>query len=189
MTHATGETGYDDIVYWLDAKDKICFVNEAYDRFAAANGGPAVASPAVLHQSIWNYITDSTTRQIYRNMLARVRAGRPIEFRIRCDSPAHRRLLQINVSLNDKDLVVFRIGTIAEVTRPRVALLDAKRARSGELLRMCSWCNKVQLGGDWVEVGDAVVRLHLFEKGMLPGLTHGICEQCSASMMAALAVE
>lgn len=178
---------HDDVVYWLDANDQICFVNEAYDRFATAHAVGQVASSAVLKQSIWDYITDTTTRQIYRIVLTRVRAGHAIRFRIRCDSPGHRRSLQIEVNPSESKIVEFRVRTLYATERPHTALLDAHVLRSGELLRICSWCNKVQLNGAWWEIDDALVRLHLFEQGELPGLTHGICESCSKSMMDLLA--
>ena len=43
---------HDDVVYWLDTNEQICFVNEAYDRFAIAHAVGQVASSAVLKQSI-----------------------------------------------------------------------------------------------------------------------------------------
>ncbi|MEQ1517948.1 MAG: hypothetical protein ABL931_15825 [Usitatibacteraceae bacterium] len=179
--------GEDDVVYWLDANDQICFVNEAYDRLATAYAAGEVASSAVLKQSIWDYITDTTTRQIYRILLTRVRAGHPTSFRIRCDSPDHRRSLQIDVSQPESEIVEFRVRTLNAVERPHEALLDFHALRSGELLRICSWCNKVNLNDAWREIDDVLVRVHLFELGVLPGLTHGICGQCSASMMKVLA--
>jgi hypothetical protein len=43
---------------------------------------------------------------------------------------------------------------------------------------MCGWCKRVSVRNTWVEVEDAVLELRLFEREVLPDLTHGICPGC-----------
>ena len=45
---------------------------------------------------------------------------------------------------------------------------------------MCGWCSRVWAGGAWVEVEAAAGRLGLFERPLLPSMSHGICEDCYA---------
>ncbi len=175
-----------DVIYRLNDRDEICFANEAYDQFAAANDGMSCASGAVLHHPLWGFITDRTTRQLYRDILGRVRRGRPVRFPFRCDSPACRRLMEMDIG-GAGGTVEFRVRTIAEDSRPFQALLAAEAPRSRELLRACSWCKKVHVGDAWAEVEDAVARLRLFERPVLPAVTHGICEPCYQQVFGALA--
>ena len=59
---------------------------------------------------------------------------------------------------------------------------------NGKLLRMCSWCKKIEMDQTrWSEVEDAVDELRLFERDKVPGITHGVCPSCSDQLMASLA--
>ena len=48
---------------------------------------------------------------------------------------------------------------------------------------MCSWCRRVNLGSEGVEVEEAVERLRLFELESLPQISHGCCEPCSQRIL------
>lgn len=167
-----------EILYRLNNEDQIIFVNNAWDQFASANEGGHLAGGQVLRRCLWDFIADSTTQQLYRDVLKRVRSGRPVRFGFRCDSPDRRRLMEMDILPKDNRAVEFRTRTVSEEGREPQLLLDVHQSRSDELLRMCSWCKKVDIGGDWTEVEEAVARLRLFEQAVLPNLTHGICETC-----------
>ncbi|HCE46896.1 MAG TPA: hypothetical protein DET40_25390 [Lentisphaeria bacterium] len=167
-----------DIIYLVNERDDICFVNGKYEEFAAANAGNAAASKSVLHQSLWNFVTDITTQELYRSALRKVREGNRLRFKFRCDSPDCRRMLEMNMQVVRNREVEFRIRTISEKKRPVQALWDPLAIRSKDLLRVCSWCKKIQVGDDWMEVEKAVTRLSLFERSVLPSVSHGICDQC-----------
>jgi hypothetical protein len=62
--------------------------------------------------------------------------------------------------------------------RPAVALLDRDTPRGGDLLRMSGWCKSVDVAGRWCEVEDAVAEMRLFERDLLPHVTHGMCPRC-----------
>jgi hypothetical protein len=172
----SGDSG--EILYRLNDEDQIIFVNNAWDEFATANEGEHLARGHVLRRYLWDFITDSTTQQLYRDVLKRVRSGRPVRFGFRCDSPDRRRLMEMDILPKENRAIEFRTRTVAEERREPQVLLEVHQNRNDELLRMCSWCKKVDIGGDWAEVEDAVARLRLFEQAVLPNLTHGICETC-----------
>lgn len=175
------------VLYRLNDRDEIVFVNAAWTRFAAENGGDRVAASGVIGRSLWEFVADPTTRHLYREVLARVRAGRAMRFTFRCDSPACRRLMEMEVARVPGGETEFRARTLSEETRPAQPLLETGGHRSGELVRMCSWCQRVEVRGVWLEVEEAAARLGLFELPVLPRLTHGICEPCYARMAEMLA--
>lgn len=175
-----------DIVYQLNDRDEICFVNKEYDAFATANDGLNFTSVTVLHRPLWDFITDLTTRQLYRDVLILVRRGRPLRFNFRCDSPTCRRLMEMNIGCVDNGAVEYRIRTITESNRPSQLLLEPNIDRFAELLRVCSWCKMIHVGDGWVEAEDAITSLGLFERPTLPAITHGICEQCYQRMIETL---
>ena len=174
--------------YAIDVEDKISFFDEGWCRFAEANDGAELTRPAILGQSLWDSITDPTTRQIYQQIVSRVRLGKLARFTLRCDGPAFRRRLEMTISAASDGAVEFETRALHVEDREPVALLSRRTTRSTDLLRTCSWCNRIDVGfgsNDWVEVEDAMKHLRLFELEQLPHLTHGICEDCYASMTSA----
>ncbi len=172
--------------YAIDAADKICFVDDAWGLFAEANNGTALTRSAMLGKSLWECISDPATRTLYKQLVARVRQGQLAEFSLRCDGPSCRRLLEMRISAAADGVVEFETRTVHAEDRPPQALLSPDTKRSSELLRACAWCNRVNVGttgSEWVEVEDAVERLRLFERGLAPQLTHGICETCLEGVM------
>jgi hypothetical protein len=157
--------------YAIDAEDSICFVDEGWYEFADANGGDELKPPAVLGLSLWGCISDPTTRDLYRQIVDRVRQGKLARFTLRCDSPECRRLLEMTISSNADGTVEFCTSVLSLENRAPVALLSSKVSRSTEMLRMCAWCNRINLGAhssDWVEVEDAAEQLDLFERELMP---------------------
>lgn len=79
-----------------------------------------------------------------------------------------------------------RIRSTVRRTEPNPggAVLQGGSSHTGPMLRVCSWCTKVDMDGGWEELEVAVPKLHLFEAGPLPTLTHGICEECLERMEA-----
>lgn len=172
--------------YAIDAADKICFVDDAWGLFATANDGPELTRAAMLGRSLWDCISDHTTRTLYRQVIARVRLGQLAEFTLRCDGPSCRRLLEMTITPAADGVVEFETRTIRAEDRVPVPVLSRSTARTVDLLRMCAWCNQVNLGtteAEWVEVEQAMERLQIFEGGAMPHVTHGICEPCLERMM------
>lgn len=66
-------------------------------------------------------------------------------------------------------------------------LFDSDVPRSEEMLRVCSWCNRVEQDGQWVE--DAVRESRIFERSRPPMMTHGICEICVQRMIDTILTE
>src|SRR5690606_7906888 len=86
--------------------------------------------------------------------------------------------------------VEFQTHVLRVEHRTPVPLLARSTDRSSDLLRLCAWCNRVNVGSvlnQWVEVEEAMERLRLFERDRLPQLTHGICEPCLDAMLQTLA--
>jgi hypothetical protein len=177
---------HDEIHYQLNDRDEIVFVNQAWNAFASANSGEHLTAPHVLGRPLWGFITDRTTRALYKDILARVRSGRSVRFLLRCDSPECRRVLEMEVSRGLDDVTDFRVRTLSQKAWERQPLLDTERPHSEELLRVCGWCKKVHAGGRWAEVEEAVSLLGLFVRSLLPDVTHGICEDCYARIVATI---
>lgn len=176
------------VVYTVNAADVIIHVNEAWGTFAVANDTDALLPPAILGRTLWEFITENVTVQLYRRLLARVRGGSgPVQFAFRCDSPRTRRLLEMNIVSDQGGGVTFVVHALVLEDRVAVDLLDPYAPRGATLLRMCAWCKRIpDADGRWMEVEEALPTLEAFAGGQLPAITHGICTDCEKSMMQAL---
>jgi hypothetical protein len=64
-------------------------------------------------------------------------------------------------------------------------ILDPEAPRGTDMLTMCGWCDRFEVGDEWVEVEEAAKRLGLFVRSELPAISHGICPSCSEMLLAA----
>jgi hypothetical protein len=168
------------VEYWLDVRDAIARVNDAWTVFALANDAPELAAEHVLHRSVWDFVVDGSTRHLYSAILQRVRGGATIRFPLRCDSPALRRHLAMVVGPEAEGAVRFTCHVRALEARPEQPLWDRAATRRADMLRVCSWCKRVDVQGAWKEVEQAVGQLALFDDLPPPTLTHGLCPDCAA---------
>lgn len=173
--------------YRIDDRDTIVFVDETWDRFAESNDGAEITSSLILGRSLWDFISDEATLQLYQHLVARIRQGRQAKFDFRCDSPSCRRHLAMTIHALPAGSIEFSTQCLRIEERPPMALLARGTTRSVESLRVCAWCNRIDLSSaEWLEVEVAVERLKLFESSQLPQLTHGMCMACFARMSSTL---
>ena len=176
-----------DVAYRIDSTDCITSVSEGWNSFATANGGESLLPPGILGTSLWPWIVDPTTHQVYRSLLTRVRKGAgPVRFQFRCDGPDRRRLLQMQISVAPGDSVDFQTTLLRNQTRAEVGLMDPTTLRSDALLTICAWCMRLPVSGEWLEIEQAVSALGLFEASTMPRLSHGMCPTCYNSMLPAI---
>lgn len=174
------------LIYRINDRDELIFFNDQWQHFAQENipvHRLAQFMPeAMLGQSLWKYISDPTTRQIYQKMLERIAPGERICFGFRCDAPTCRRLMQMEIVGAKNGDVEFRSTLVEAFIRPEQILLDVEILRTQELLNVCSWCNRAQLQQEWFELEEAVGIGRIFEQDNLPAISHGICEECYRSL-------
>lgn len=173
------------LCYEIDAEDCIRSIDDNWSKFAQENDAAGLAQSDVIGKSLWDFISDDITVSLYRKIISRVRDGRTTRFRLRCDGPDCRRLLEMHMDSDAAGNVRFETLPIRIESRAPVALFSCRAKRSWDLLRVCAWCNRVHVSNGaakWVEVEEAVRHLQLFEQQQLPQLTHGICGVCFAQM-------
>jgi hypothetical protein len=166
------------VTYRIDASDTIVFTDAAWFEFAHRNG---FAKPDVLGTSLWSHITDQTTAHLYQAIVHRLRAGRePAQVSFRCDAPAERRSMLLEMTAEDAGAIFFRSVTVEARKRPPIPLIDGTLPRTGRFLTMCSWCKRVFLAERWLEAEMAIEQFGLLLSESLPQITHSICPACRA---------
>ena len=89
----------------------------------------------------------------------------------------------MKLSLLPGDAIQFMAQILREEWRDPVDLLDASRDRSGEFLKICSWCKKINIPGrGWGEIEAAIEALDLFGHHSMPRMTHTICDSCHGAL-------
>ena len=170
----------------IDREDNIVQVNEAWLAFARENSAPQLSREAVINQPLWSFITGPEVNHLYELIIDKVRYQKSsLSFPFRCDSPDCRRYLEMQVFPLPEEAVQFQSRVIKLEFREPVNLLESGE-RSGQWLRICSWCKRIFAGGQWLEVEAAIKLLNLFAEEALPQLTHGICESCHELAIKAL---
>ena len=172
-----------DIVYRINDRDEIIYVNKAWDAFASSNDGASVSSEKVLDRRLWDFLSDFSTQEIYRKIILKASTGKIVKFNIRCDSPMVRRLLGMSVSPCHNAKVEFRTHTMSEQTRSAIASIHFSKSDSQLIIKSCSWCNRFQHDGDWHEIEDAVSLMSPFERSARFAISHGMCDDCGKRLL------
>jgi hypothetical protein len=173
--------------YAIDDQDRLIKVDDGYYRFAEENGWDRAGDS--LGRSLWDFVAGHDVKKLQRLLLRRVREGvRDVELPFRCDGPEVTREMDIRIAADRSGRVVLfsaRLRSEEEREEPQ-PLLDANTPRDeGDFLPMCAWCDRFLVEGEWVEVEEAAKRLELFRRRQMPLLDHGICPQCSGTLLAA----
>ena len=103
------------------------------------------------------------------------------------DAPALRRYMRMTMRPLPRGGVEF--DSLVDRIEPRSPALLTQAppppvCASGVVVRVCSWCKRVHVRETWQEVEVAVEWLGLFAGGPSASLTHGMCEDCYARVMA-----
>jgi hypothetical protein len=167
-------------IWIIDSADRLVHVNDDWLAFAGENSAPQLTASSVLNQFIWSFILGQETSYLYEQIFDRVRAGKsPVKFPFRNDSPACRRFMEMQLALLPGRAIQFISHLVREERRDPVDLLDASQDRSGEFLKICSWCKKIHIPGrGWGEIEAAIGALDLFGHHSMPRMTHTICDSC-----------
>lgn len=178
----------ESVRYRINGDDLLVDVNRGWQRFAMENGAAHLVSNLVLGRSLWDFVSDAETRCIYEAILQTVRGNkRNISLDLRCDAPARRRFIRLDIAALSRRRVQF-VGRVSKIERrDAVALLEPDFDRSTESLMICGWCKSIVLpGGRCLEIEEAVRQLGLFHSHVLPRLNHGVCPSCRAAAMKSL---
>ncbi len=177
-------------VYRVDANDKIVSVNDAFLAFGDENSLPDARPEAFIGKSIWDFITDHTTRHLYQVAFDQVRRlQKSIALPFRCDSPAQRRHMRIQISCMTQGALQATSWIVHIEDTTRKPLLETPPSHGDELLKMCSWCKRVLVKDQWLDLEDAVDILSLFSGGKLPNISHCACQPCASEVKQILEAE
>ncbi len=157
------------------------FVNSDWLEFAEENDAAHLASGQVLGSCVWDYVTGSTTRQLYQDLFRCLRAGRAErQLPFNCDAPTIIRHMTLTIRTMAGGAIELEGSLVRTQARPPARILDCRTLRNEEHITICSLCRAVLVENDWVTVDDAIGRRRWFTASLLPRLEESLCPACEA---------
>jgi hypothetical protein len=167
--------------YTVDAEDVIIAVDEGFRCFAAENGASELAD-AVIGRRLWDFVDGHETCELLRVLFSRARLLGALTVPYRCDAPAIRRSMVLDVELAADGSLELRSTLVAAEDREPVEFMSRQASDGSPLLRVCSWCNRLEARGRWVEPELGITWLRPFEVET-PEISHGVCPSCAQDVM------
>ena len=170
--------------YIIDSDNRVTMVSKEWLRFAQENSATHLTQESIIGKPLFDFIADPETRHLYQMVINKVRStGTTLSLPFRCDAPGLRRYMQLVIAPLQNQYLQLVGEILREEPREPVPLLDNHTERSDQFLTICSWCKRVKVLNNWLEVEEAVDELGLFHQSPLPQLTHGMCQQCKESAL------
>ena len=171
---------YPLVRYQIDRNDRICFVNQAFSDFASDNDAFDLVGDAILGRALWEFITDETVCALNKMLILKARrTHRVVSFPCRCDSPELLRSMEMVILPLDHGTLEFQCRIVRQQIRSLRKLWGRQARPAPVSLRVCSWCNKVDIGGDnWQELDWLLAQRPLLDEEPPLSLTHGACPEC-----------
>lgn len=172
----------EEIIYEIDATNRLVVWNDAWAQFARENDAPDLVAPA--QQLLWKYFQNHALIYLYNQLVEKVRQTQTaLQFDYRCDSADRRRYLRLRVEPMAASHVRFRSQLLREEIREPIPWEGVEGEDRGDVLTMCSLCKKINLDGKWVEIEA------MFGEGLLAAseetieVSHGLCQPCAEKLM------
>ena len=179
---------FTEITYAVDDQDRLVSVCSEWLEFALKNEGDGLAPAQLIGHSLWDFISDDPTRELYEAVLKHVRTGSTTDLVLRCDAPECRRLIEMIVTRQPNGNVEFKTVLLASKVRAPERLLAKSTPRTAQHVMVCSWCDLVNVDVDkWFEVEAAMDYLRLTDETELPMVEPVVCPACYAKVMEILA--
>jgi hypothetical protein len=172
--------------YAIDDQDRLIRLDEGYYRFAEENGW--ADAEASLGRSLWDFVAGEEVKKVLRLLVRRIRDEvRDVELTCRCDGPDVAREMDLRIVATSSGRGVLfsaRVRSEEDWDEPQ-PLLDTEAPRAPDTLPMCAWCDRFEVGGEWVEAEEAAKRLELFRRREMPTLEHTVCPRDRDALLVA----
>ena len=155
----------------VDSADRLRDWNEAFVEFARMNGAPELPG-RLAGTSIYDHISGAELRELHRLLLGAARRGARVSVPFSCDGPAERRFFNLQLAADAGGGVSYESRMVA--TAPKAPGLPRL-----ELIKVCSWCGRLEDDG-WHPPERVIERRGLLIESVAPRCTHGICPDCYA---------
>ena len=155
-----------DTSYTLDEDDIIRSVSGDWSEVE----GPIVGQP------LWKFIYGRDLRSIYEGLFLRVRAGKQLRFKYRCDTTTHRRTMSMEMRAADGSVAVNN-RVLSTIARDEPLAVRAVW-RGSKLMVRCSVCNLFRVDNAWLDLVDAVTVRAALGSDQPVKVVYSVCDGC-----------
>ena len=167
-------------VFWVDDKDRIVEVNEAWNRFALANGGEGCIARLIVGRSLRDFIRGDATRMLLDTLMLQARSWKKQIDRVyRCDSSEVKRHMEMRIAPDGKRLRFTHRMVCTEPMSPAVRFMyDPSGSAPTKIIR-CSMCNRVQVERGWMESDIACASGEIQPQQLV---IYSVCPTCKGAV-------
>jgi len=171
--------------YRVDHHDRIVWLGPKWLAFARENGARDLTAELVVGRSLWEFIEDRETCEMYRVVHERVRSsGKTAIIPFRCDSPRLKRSMRMTISREEAGQLLYETVLVRVESRSPLAMLDPGQPRNASTWLICSCCLRTRCEpGVWQDIEEAAVAQGVFEQEHVPGLRYTICPRCTQALV------
>jgi len=167
-------------LYRIDGNDRIIFVSPEWLRFAQENDAPELTGDEVLGRPIWQFIAGRDSREFYETVFRNLRLrGAEITIPFRCDSPSVVRQMDLTMRLRPEDSIECEGVLLQAKPREPITILLRWVVRTEESIPICTFCRRLSIYGQWLELHEAVSFGNITNTAPVPRLQETVCPQCN----------
>jgi hypothetical protein len=166
--------------YEVDKKDFLVAVSPDWDELVIASNNLKLLGRAIIGKSLSEFISGDVSNMFTETMIqaARVRQ-QPIIKPYRCDSPTHKRIMQMILTpfLDGRVRIAHELVSETPWLHPKNMRTVTNRQRISKIKR-CTMCNNLLDGDEWVTL-DRYLENHSEYTPETLSVFYGICPNCS----------
>ena len=167
----------------VDSADRIVAIEGPWEEVAAAYQAVELTKARVIGTSWREHVADAEIKLLWDALFYQARAGWPVEVSLRCDTPSLAREFGLSLRQQSPTVTVAESKLKWERPRSHTASGHVAPTTTGQCLKICSWCKAVCVPPSrWVDAMQAVNEFRLFDDGVLPQISHGMCPACASRL-------
>ena len=166
--------------YQVNENNELMAFSSQWDIDALANKVPKLLSRHLIGKHISIFISGDTTNMFTETMIhaARVRQI-PLIKTYRCDSPTHKRTMQMTLTPFPDGSVRIAHQVVSESPWHHIRIISTARNPHRKVKR-CSMCNNLLDGDEWI-TQDVFFERHPDRNAKTLAVFYGICPNCNSA--------
>ncbi len=176
---APSQAGANRLVYLIDASDCLLTLQEPLVK--PPNFEPSHTFDLAAHvgRSIFDFMADCRLRLLYRMIYRGLRTHRRlVVLPFRADSPTLACHMELSLTVLANNAILHESRLIHSEPHCTLQPWATNAPSADEFMTICGWCQRLQQNDQWQDVETVICNQRLFERAVLPQLTHGICPTC-----------
>jgi len=164
--------------YELDADNHVVAVSDYWDVHAMMYQTPSLLAKNIVGKRLDSQISGDVTQMFTETMITSARVlSKSLTRRYRCDSPTHKREMEMVLTPLPNGHLRISHQLIAETAWQHTRRMHTQVTLGQRRIKRCSMCNNLLDGDEWVSQDDYLERYPDQDEAALT-VFYGICLRC-----------